>query len=80
MPSSQGIQRREGQLDMELVEFTRWNVNRTDGWVSKALCCPEEVWSRAAGPLLTGPYYKEMGSPLWGEHSSARAAPYSVSK
>ena len=55
-------------------EFTRWNVNRTDGWVSKALCCPEEVWSRAAGPPLTGPDYVEMGSLLWGEHSSAHAA------
>ncbi len=54
-------------------EFTRWNVNNTDGWVSKALCCPEEVWSRAAGPPLTGPDYAEMGSLLWGEHSSARA-------
>lgn len=54
-------------------EFTRWNVNRTDGWVSKAFCCPEEVWSRAAGPPLTGLDYVEMGSLLWGEHSSARA-------
>lgn len=35
-------------------EFTRWNVNSTDRSVSKALCCPEEVWSRAAGPPPTG--------------------------
>ncbi len=55
-------------------EFIRWNVNSTDGWVSKALCCPEKVWSRAAGPPPTSPDYMEMGSLLWGEHSSARAA------
>ena len=54
-------------------EFTRWNVNRADGWVSKALCCPEEIWPRAAGPPLTGLEYVETGSLLLGEHSSARA-------
>lgn len=70
VPSSQGFQRGVGRLSWE---FTRQNVNRTDGWVSKALCCPEEVWSRVAGPPLTGPDYVEMGSLLWGEHSSARA-------
>lgn len=75
VPSSRGIQRRAGQLETEVSrEFTRRNVNSADGWVSKALCCPEEVWSRAAGPPPTGPDYVEMGSALGGEHSSARAA------
>ena len=74
VPSSLGIQRRAGQFETEVSqEFTRRNVNSTDGWVSKALCCPEEVWSRAAGPPSTGPDYVEMGSALGGKHSSARA-------
>lgn len=55
-------------------EFTRWNVNSADGWVSKALCCPEEVWSGAPGPPLTGPDYEETGSVLCGEHSFPCAA------
>lgn len=63
----------EAVWDRVSWEFTSWNVNSADGWVSKALCCPEEVWSRAAGPPLTGPDYVEMGSLLWGEHSFARA-------
>lgn len=38
-----------------------------------ALCCCEEVWSRAAGPTLRSLHYVEMGSLLQGEHSSAHA-------
>lgn len=45
-----------GQSEAEVSrEFTRRNVNSADGWVSKALCCPEEVWSRAAGPPANRP-------------------------
>lgn len=44
----------------------RWNVNRSEGWVSKSLCSLEEVWSSALRPPLTGPDPVEVG-----RHSSA---------